>query len=116
MITDRRREPRLRSLLGGRIILHRLPSAMDCTVRNIAPHGALVVFPHTAVTPAEFRLHIPCRGETHSAKVIWRRNDRVGVALSDVERCEVETDTARRLRRLQAENRRLRRQLDASDS
>jgi hypothetical protein len=111
-MTERRREQRLRSLLGGRISFRRLQSTMDCIVRNIAPHGAMLVFPHTAVTPAEFRLEIPHRGETHSAKVIWRRHDRAGVTLSDMERGDVPIDTARRIRRLQAENRRLRRQLD----
>jgi hypothetical protein len=109
---ERRREPRLRSLLGGRIAFRRLQSSMDCMVRNIAPHGALLVFPHTAVTPTEFSLQVPHRGETHSAKVIWRQHDRAGVQLSDMEKFEVPIDTARRIRRLQAENRRLRRRLD----
>lgn len=111
-MNERRHEQRLRSLLGGRITFRRMQSTMDCIVRNIAPHGALVVFPHTAVTPTEFSLEIPHRGETHSAKVIWRRHDRAGVTLSDMEKSEVPIDMARRLRRLQAENRRLRRQLD----
>lgn len=111
-MTERRREPRLRSLLGARISFRRLQSSMDCIVRNIAPHGALVVFPRAAVTPQEFSLEIPQRGERRTAKVIWRRHDRAGVALSDMETFEVPTDTARRIRRLQAENRRLKRQLD----
>jgi hypothetical protein len=34
------------------------------------------------------------------------------VVLSDMEKCEMPIDTAQRIRRLQAENRRLRRQLD----
>jgi hypothetical protein len=109
---ERRHEPRLRSLLGGRITFRRLQSTMDCTVRNIAPHGALLVFPHTAVMPGEFSLHIPQRSETLKAEVIWRRHDRAGVALTDLEKFDVPIDTARRIRRLQAENRRLRRQLD----
>ncbi|MGH6926352.1 MAG: PilZ domain-containing protein [Propylenella sp.] len=113
-MVERRREPRLRSLLGGRISFRRLQSTMDCIVRNIAPGGAMVVFPHTAVTPAEFRLEIPHRGETHSAKVIWRKHDRAGVELSEFEKYEVPIDTARRIRRLEAENRRLKRQLDPS--
>ena len=109
---ERRRETRLRSLLGGRISFRRLQSTMDCVVRNIAPHGAMVVFPHTAVTPVEFDLEIPHRGEAYSAKVIWRKHDRAGLALSDMETFAVPVDTARRLRRLQAENRRLKKQLD----
>ncbi len=111
-MAERREETRLRSLLGGRISFRRLQSTMDCVVRNIAPHGAMIVFPHTAVTPTEFSLHIPHRGETHSARVVWRRHDRAGVVLSDMEKCEMPIDTAQRIRRLQAENRRLRRRLD----
>jgi hypothetical protein len=94
---ERRKETRLKSLLGGRIGFSRRQSTMDCTVRNISPHGALVVFPHTSLTPTEFTLHIPHRGETHSAKVAWRHHDRAGVTLSNVERMEVPIDTAKRI-------------------
>ena len=109
---ERRREVRLRSLLGGRISFRRLQSTMDCVVRNIAPHGAMVVFPHTALTPTEFNLEIPHRGEAYAAKIIWRKHDRAGLALSDRETFDVPIDVARRIRRLQAENRRLKRRLD----
>lgn len=111
-MTERRKEQRLRSLLGGRVSFGRRQSTMDCIVRNVAPHGALVVFPYTSLTPSEFTLHIPSRGEAHSAKVIWRRHDRAGIALSDMERAEAPIDTARRIRQLEAENRRLRNRLD----
>jgi hypothetical protein len=109
---ERRKEARLKSLLGGRIAFSRRQSTMDCIVRNVAPHGALVVFPHTSLTPSEFTLHIPSRGEAHSAKVIWRRHDRAGVTLSNMEKSEIPIDTARRIRELERENKRLRRQID----
>jgi len=108
---ERRSEPRLRSLLGGHISFNRSQCAMDCQVRNIAPHGALVVFPHSSLTPTEFELHIPHRGETRSAKVIWRKHDRAGVALSDVENVAVPIDHAKRIGQLEQENRRLRKRL-----
>lgn len=111
-MVDRRHERRLRSLLGGRISFRRLQSTMDCVVRNIAPHGAMIVFPHAAVTPREFYLEIPHRGEPHTAKIVWRMHDRVGVTLSDMEKHDVPIDATRRIRRLMVENRRLRRQLD----
>ena len=78
----------------------------------MSPHGALVVFPQTSLTPGEFTLHIPHRGEAHYAKVIWRRHDRAGVTLSDMEKIEMPFDTARRLRELEAENRCLHGRLD----
>jgi hypothetical protein len=119
-MTERRREQRLKSVLGGKISFGARQSTMDCMVRSVAPHGALVVFPHTSLTPSEFTLHIPCKGEAHSAKVMWRRDDRAGVALSNKERVahpgvelsEIPIDTARRVRELVRENRRLKRRLD----
>jgi PilZ domain len=111
-MVERRREPRIRSLLGGKAVFNRRHSVMDCLVRNIAPHGALVVFPHTSLTPSEFTLHIPHRNETYSAKLVWRRHDRAGVSLSETESFDVPIDTARRIRTLEIENRRLRKQLD----
>ena len=109
---ERRKEARLKSLLGGRISFSWRQSTMDCVVRNVAPHGALVVFSHTSLTPSEFMLHIPCKGETHAAKVVWRRNDRAGVMLSHTESTSVPIEAAQGIRALQVENRRLRKQLD----
>ena len=81
-MAERRREHRHKSLLGGSIHFARRHSAMDCIVRNISGGGAMIVFPHAAITPREFDLHIRQSGETHAAKVIWRHHDRAGVALS----------------------------------
>ena len=111
-MVERRKEQRRRSLLGGRISFSRRQSTMDCIVRNVSPHGALVVFPQTSLTPGEFTLHLSQRGEAHTAKVIWRRHDRAGVTLSNMEKMEMPIDTAKRLRELEAENRRLRKRLD----
>ena len=111
-MVERRREKRSRSLLGGRISFGGLHCTMDCVVRNLAPRGAMIAFPHTAITPLEFHLDIPHRGETHAARIIWRQHDRAGVALSDTEKHDVPVDATRRIRRLMAENRRLKRQLD----
>ena len=109
---DRRREPRRRSLLGGCIGFHRRQSTMDCVVRNISKHGALIVFPHAAITPGELTLRIPHRGELHAAKIVWRKGDRAGLALSSAELFEVPLEASRRIRSLIAQNRRLKRQLD----
>ncbi len=111
MVVDRRKEPRQKSILGGKVIFGRRNSVMDCIVRNIAPHGALIVFPHTSLTPSEFTLHIPYREETYTAKLIWRRHDRAGVRLSETE-AGVPMDYMSRIRALEVENRRLKKQID----
>ena len=90
---ERRKEPRQKSLLGGKVIFGRRQSVMDCVVSNISPHGALVVFPQVSLTPSEFMLHIPHRDETYSAKLIWRRQDRAGVSLSENERSRCRSTT-----------------------
>jgi hypothetical protein len=111
MVEERRKEQRSKSLLGGKVIFGRRQSVMDCTVKNIAPHGALVVFPHTALVPSEFMLHIPHREETFTARLAWRKHDRAGVKLSGTE-AGVPIDQMQRIRKLEVENRRLRKQVD----
>ena len=111
MVRERRKEQRRKSLLGGKVIFGRRQSVMDCVVKNIAPHGALVVFPHTALTPSEFTLYIPHREETFTAKLKWRKSDRAGVTLSETE-AGVPIEYMQRIRRLEVENRRLRKQVD----
>lgn len=111
-MNERRNLQRSRSLLGARISFGRRHSTMDCLVHNIGPSGAMIVFPHSAITPTAFSLHVLQRGETHSARVIWRRHDRAGLALSATEETGIPIETAGSIRRLQGENRRLRRQLD----
>ena len=109
---ERRGETRLRSLLGGRIDFANRRCSMDCVVRNVAPHGAMIEFAQSALTPTGLVLDIPHRGETHAARVVWRRGNRVGLALSLLRKAEAQGDPASKLRRLEAENRRLRDRLN----
>ena len=83
-VPDRRRAPRLRCLLSGTIVFDNL-CTMDCTVRNISAWGAKVVIADAFRLPEEFNLRIPHHDQTHRARVIWRKGDAAGFALSDVE-------------------------------
>ena len=83
-VPDRRREPRLRCLLSGTIVFENL-CTMDCTVRNISAWGAKVVLADAFRLPEEFNLRIPHHDQTHRARVIWRKGDAAGFALTDVE-------------------------------
>ena len=60
---DHRREPRLRSLLPGKIVLDD-KCTMDCTVRNISACGAKVVVADAYRLPEEFSLRIPHHKQT----------------------------------------------------
>jgi hypothetical protein len=111
MDIDNRREPRQRSLLGGSIMVPRRRCPMRCVVRDISANGALVVLPHSAITPTEFDLYIPHRQQTRSARIVWREHDRAGVALSPMKADAVPPKYAERIRMLEAENLRLRKRL-----
>lgn len=80
---ERRRVPRLRSLLSGTIVFDENGSTMDCTVRNISAYGAKVVLADTFRLPESFSLRVPHHDETHRARIIWRKVDSAGLELSD---------------------------------
>ena len=82
---ERRQESRQRSLLSGRVVFDDNICSMDCTVRNLSPHGALIVMSDSYRLPREFDLRVPHREEAHAATVIWRRADAAGLALTPVE-------------------------------
>jgi hypothetical protein len=85
---ERRRKPRLRSLLSGAIVFDD-KCTMDCTVRNISAYGAKVVLADAFRLPQAFTLRIPHHDQAHRATVVWRKGDAAGLALADVQ------DTAR---------------------
>lgn len=93
---ERRKEHRARSLLGARISFGQRKSTMDCVVRNVSADGAMVEFPQTALTPGEFKLQILQRGEIHLARVIWRKNDKAGLALSGMQKLAIPPDAVGR--------------------
>ncbi len=81
---ERRRVPRLRSLLSG-IIVDNHGCTLDCTVRNISAYGAKLVLADAFRLPDSFNLKVPHHDQIHHAKVIWRKGDAAGLELSDVE-------------------------------
>jgi hypothetical protein len=82
---ERRREPRIRSLLSGRILHDGRRCTLDCTIRNLSPHGAMVALPEAFRMPESFDLAIPHRDDAHHAVLVWRRGESAGLALSPVQ-------------------------------
>jgi hypothetical protein len=85
MLNERRREPRQKSLLGGKVIFDNHNCSMDCTVRNISPEGALIVSTESYRMPQEFDFAIPIRDEEFHARIVWRRGAMAGLALKAAE-------------------------------
>jgi hypothetical protein len=91
---ERRREPRVRSLLNGRMTFNDRQCAMTCTVRNVSENGALIKHSEMFRMPEEFELNIPRHDETRRARVVWRRHDGAGLLLSPAEERPVKAEPA----------------------
>ena len=75
---DRRRARRTRTLKSGKIVIDAKTPALECIVRNLSPHGALLLVPSLAV-PDRFELVFAATRARHDCRVAWRAMDRVGI-------------------------------------
>jgi len=89
---DRRKLPRRRTYLGGRVTFDQRHSTLDCVVRNLSAAGAKIAFPDTVIAPDHFDLSIRPQQRTLRARITWRRGYEAGVVFS-------EQDTASQLTR-----------------
>lgn len=111
-MSERRRDQRLRTYLGGRITFNNRFSTMDCLVRNLSQNGARLVFAGPVLLPFEFDIQIKNKGESRTARVIWCSETHVGVSIVEPELAKVVSiETARRIRKLEAERDALRRRV-----
>ena len=76
---ERRRISRHRTLKSGKIVLQSGRSVVDCTVRNMSSHGALLLVKSLVGIPEKFDLVIETSGEHHACRIAWRGEDRLGV-------------------------------------
>jgi hypothetical protein len=76
---ERRVWPRTRVLKKGRIVFNERRSVIDCTIRNLSPAGALLIVRSLIGIPDCFDLSIDSDAVNHAARVIWKRDDQIGV-------------------------------------
>src|ERR1700733_2194392 len=111
---DRRAEHRGRTYLGSTAAFNNRCSTIDCLVRNMSQNGAKLVFTHPVAIPGEFDLMIPRKGDSRRAKIIWRQEFEAGVVFLDANKgTVVSIETARRMRKLEAERDALERRVAA---
>ena len=108
---DRRQSPRDKVLYGGVAEINERGSTMDCIVRNISAGGACVEFDETAKLPEEMNLTIARKGRSFLAKVIWWRDNFVGVAFRAESPAEPVSDLEERLRKSEIKKRQLQRRI-----
>ena len=82
-MTERRKTIRNRTFLGGVVAFNKGRSAIDCLVRNFSADGAKVVFADAALLPDAFDLEVPRKERTFRARMVWRRENEIGVAFAD---------------------------------
>ena len=79
---ERRSEPRQRALKTGRIVFNNRFSTMDCSVRNLSAHGAMLQVPGLQGIPDTFVLELDAGAVKRICKVKWRKEREIGVAFA----------------------------------
>ena len=110
---DRRESVRDKVMYGGVAEIGDHGATRECIVRNISDHGATIEFSNDVQLPKEqLSLRIARKGRSFLAKVIWWRDNFVGVAFRAESLAEPVSDLGERLRRSEIKKRQLERQID----
>ena len=110
---DRRQTTRDKVIYGGVAEIDERGATRDCVVRNISEHGANIEFSNVIKLPKrEMSLTIARKGRSFLAKVIWWRDNFVGVAFSSETSSGLPvSDIEERLRKSEAKKRALQRRI-----
>jgi hypothetical protein len=109
---DRRQNTRDKVLYGGIAKSGETGATKECVVRNISEKGASIEFTNVVRFPKEqMSLTIARKGRSFLAKIIWWRDNFVGVAFSDEPLAPPESDLDERLRKSEAKKRQLQRRI-----
>jgi hypothetical protein len=109
---DRRQSGRDKVIYGGIAETGEGGGSRDCVVRNISEKGAQVEFSNVIRLPKEqMSLTIARKGRSFLAKIIWWRDNFVGVAFNSETPSAPVSDLAERLRKSEQKKRQLQRRI-----
>jgi hypothetical protein len=109
---DRRQSARDKVMYGGIAKVDDHGGSRDCVVRNISENGASIEFSSDFRLPKEqMRLTIARKGRSFLAKIIWWRDNFVGVAFSAETPSAPVSDIEERLRKSEMKKRQLQRRI-----
>ena len=110
---DRRQSARDKVIYGGVAKVDEQSAARDCVVRNISETGANLEFSSDFRLPKEqMMLTIARKSRSFLAKIVWWRDNFVGVAFKAEQPSELpESDLGERLRRSELKKRQLQRRI-----
>ena len=111
---DRRQSPRDKVIYGGIAEITDSGTTRDCVVRNISKDGAHLEFGNGTLFPKDsLRLTIARKGRSVLARIIWLRDNFVGVAFNPEGSFELPgSDLAERLRKSELKKRQLQRRIN----
>jgi PilZ domain len=111
---DRRKTERHKVIYGGVAEIGEAGMAKDCVVRNISENGAKIEFGDAVgFSKSQLYLTIARKGRSFLARVIWRRDNFVGVAFNPETPAALPvSDMEERLRKSEAKKRQLQRRID----
>ena len=70
---------RSKTYLGAEIGFSRQLSASRCIIRNLSSRGAMLQLDNVSAVPNRFEVHIPSKGRSYRAKIVWQQLGRAGV-------------------------------------
>ena len=109
---DRRESTRDKVMYGGVAEIGESGATRECIVRNISDRGATIEFSNVVSLPKEqMSLRIARKGRSFLAKVIWWRDNFVGVAFRAESPAEPVSDLEERLRKSEIKKRQLQRRI-----
>jgi hypothetical protein len=109
---DRRESVRNKVMYGGVAEIGERGATRDCIVRNISDRGATIEFSNVVQLPKEqMSLRIARQGRSVLAKVVWWRDNFVGVAFRAESPAEPVSDLEERLRKSEIKKRQLQRRI-----
>ena len=84
-VSENRQSVRQKSFLRCVVYFDNSPCAIDCMVRDISDTGARIKFSNPPARVADvLELQIPLKGQKHTCKIAWRRDDEIGVLFADM--------------------------------
>jgi PilZ domain-containing protein len=109
---DRRESARDKVIYSAVAELDVRGATRDCIVRNISDKGASVEFGNVVNLPREqMSLRIARKGRSFLARVVWWRDNFVGLAFSGEKPSEPVSDLEERLRKSEIKKRQLQRRI-----
>jgi hypothetical protein len=109
---DRRQNHRDKVIYGAVAEIGERGATRDCVVRNISEKGASVEFSNVVNLPREqMSLTVARKGRSFLAKIIWWRDNFVGLAFSSETPSAPVSDLEERLRKSEQKKRQLQRRI-----